>query len=45
MIYRGHMINKMAIAYKKTFQWDRKKEVYHFVVGELLFVFKCVIDV
>ena len=45
MIYMGHMIDKMADVYKRTFPVRSKIQVYCFVAGELLFVFKCVIDV
>jgi len=45
MIYGGHVIDKMADVYKKTFLVGSKKRVYCFVAGELLFVFKCVIDI
>ena len=44
MIYRGYVINKMAIVYQNTFLVRSKKQVYRFVAGELLFVFKCVLD-
>ena len=45
MIYRGHMIDKMADVYKNTFPVRSKKRVHCFVAGELLLVFKYVIDV
>ena len=45
MIYRGHVIDKMADVYKKTFPVRLKKLFYRFVAGGLLFVFKCVISV
>ena len=35
----------MADVYKKTFLVRLKKQVYRFVAGELLFAFKCFIDV
>ena len=38
MIYTGNVIKKMANVYKKTFPVS-------FVVGELLLVLKCFIDV
>ena len=44
MIYRDHMIDKIANVYKKTFLVRSKTLVHRFVVGELLLVFKCVID-
>jgi len=44
MIYRSHVIHKMADVYKKTFPVRSKKRVHCFVAGELLLVFKCVID-
>jgi len=46
MMYRSHVINKINDVYKKTFPVRlKKKRVNHFVAGELLLVFKCVIDV
>ena len=42
MIYRGY---KMANVYKKTFPVRSKRRVHCFVAGELLLVFKCVVDV
>jgi len=45
MIYRGHVIHKMPVVYKKNFIMRLKKEVYCFVAGDSLFVFECVIDV
>ena len=45
MIYWGHMIHKMADFYKKMFSVRSKKQVYRFVAGELLLVFKCIIDI
>ena len=44
MIYRGHVIHKMAEVYKKIFPVRLKKRVHRFVVDELLLIFKCVID-
>ena len=45
MIYGGHLIHKMADVYKKSFPVRlKKKAVHHFVAGELLLVFKCVMD-
>ena len=44
-IYMGHVIDKMADVYKRSFLMRSKKQVYRFVAGELLFEFKCVIDV
>jgi len=45
MIYRGHVIDKMAVVYQRSFLVTSKKQVHCFVVGELLLVFKCVVDV
>ena len=45
MIYKGHVIHKMPVVYKKNFLMKSKKEVYRFVAGELPFVFECVMDV
>jgi len=45
MIYWHHVINKIAIVYQRSFLVRSKKRVHRFVVGELLLVFKCVIDV
>jgi len=44
MIYRGHVIDKMADVYKKTFPMRLKKRGNSFVAGELLLAFECVID-
>ena len=44
MIYWGHVNNKMAIVYQKSFPVRSHKQVHRFVAGELLLVFKCVID-
>ena len=45
MIYRGHVMDKVADVYKKTFPVRSKKQIYRFVTGELLLVFECIIDV
>ena len=45
MIYRGHVIYKMAEIYKNAFLVRSRKRVHRFVADELLLVFKCVIDV
>jgi len=45
MIYRSYVIDKMANAYKKIFPVGSKQQVHRFVAGELLLLFKCVIDV
>ena len=45
MIYWGHVIDKMAVVCQKSFPVRSKKRVHRFVAGELLLVFKYVIDV
>ena len=44
MINWGHVIDKMATVYQRSFPVRSKMRVYRFVAGELLLVFKCVID-
>ena len=44
MIYRGHMIDKMADVYKKTFPVRSKKEFIALLQpGELLLVFNLIV--
>ena len=45
VIHRGHLINKMADIYIKTFSMRSKNKFIAFFAGELLLLFKCVIDV
>ena len=41
MIYKGHVIDKMAVVYQRSFPVTSKKQVHRFVAGEFLLVFKC----
>ena len=45
MIYLDHVMDKMALVYQRSFPVRLKKRVHRFVAGELLLVFKPVIDV
>ena len=45
MIYWSYVIDKMAIVCQRSFPVRSKKRLHRFVAGELLLVFKCVVDV
>jgi len=45
MIYKDHVIYKMTDVLQEDFPGEIEKRAHRFVVGELLLIFKCVMDV